>query len=66
MTMEAYEIYQVFSESEDHTLCVDTVSTDREALELYESKDGFLWLGIDGPTAFEVIRARPHGMALIS
>jgi hypothetical protein len=66
MIMEAYELYQVFSENEDHTLCVDTVSTDKEAIELYESKDGFLWLGIYGPTAFEVIRARPHGMALIS
>lgn len=63
--MKEYDFYQVFSENEDHTLCVDNVDTDAEALELYEKKDGFLWLGIFGPTAFEVIRARPYGMALI-
>ncbi len=62
----SYEVYQVFSESEDHTLQVDSVDTLQEAQELYMQKDGFLLLGIDAPTAFDVIFARPYGMALIS
>ena len=64
MTMN-HEIYQVFSENESHTLCVDSADTEEAAIELYERKDGFLLLGIDAPTAFEVIRARPYGMSLI-
>lgn len=62
----SYEVYQVFSESEDHTLQVDSVDTLQEAQVLYMQKDGFLLLGIDAPTAFDVIFARPYGMALIS
>lgn len=62
----SYEVYQVFSESEDHTLQVDSVDTLQEAQELYMQKDGFLLLGINAPTAFDVIFARPYGMALIS
>lgn len=62
----SYEVYQVFSESEDHTLQVDSVDTLQDAQELYMQKDGFLLLGIDAPTAFDVIFARPYGMALIS
>ena len=60
------EIYQVFSEGDNHKLMVDNVDTYDEAIKLYEEKDGFLLLGIDSPTAFDVILARPYGMCLIS
>ena len=61
-----HEIYQVFSEDDNHKLVVDNVDTYDEAIRLYEQKDGFLLLGIDAPTAFDVILARPYGMCLIS
>ncbi len=61
-----YAVYQVFSESEDHKLHVDNVETFEEARELYFDKDGFMLLGVDAPTAFYVIYAKPYGMALIS
>ena len=61
-----YEIYQVFSEGEDKSLVVDDVTSFDEAVKIYENKNGFLLLGIDAPTAFDVIYARPYGMSLIS
>ena len=61
-----YKIYQVFSEGEDKSLVVDNVESFDNAVKIYESKNGFLLLGIDAPTAFDVIYARPHGMSLIS
>ena len=61
-----HEIYQVFSEGESHSLVIDNVDTYDEAIRLYEQKDGFLLLGVDAPTAFDVILARPYGMCLIS
>jgi hypothetical protein len=60
------EIYQVFSEDDNHKLVVDNVDTYDEAAMLYEQKNGFLLLGVDAPTAFDVILARPYGMCLIS
>ena len=61
-----YKIYQVFSEGEDKSLVVDNVESFDNAVKIYESKNGFLLLGIDAPTAFDVIYARPYGMSLIS
>jgi hypothetical protein len=61
-----FELYQVFSTDENNKLVVDDVDTLDEAKELYESKDGFLLLGVDAPTAFDVIYARPYGMRLLS
>ena len=61
-----YEIYQVFSEGEDKSLVVDNVESFDEAVKIYESKTGFLLLGIDASTSFDVIYARPYGMSLIS
>ena len=61
-----YKIYQVFSEGEDKSLVVDNVESFDNAVKIYESKNGFLLLGIDAPTAFDVIYARPYGMCLIS
>lgn len=61
-----YKIYQVFSEGEDKSLVVDNVESFENAVKIYESKNGFLLLGIDAPTAFDVIYARPYGMSLIS
>ena len=64
--MYNYELYQVFSEGANSTLVVDVFQTYPEALETYNQKNGFLLLGIDAPTAFEVIYARPHNIVLIS
>ena len=61
-----YKIYQVFSEGEDKSLVVDNVESFDNAVKIYESKNGFLLLGIDAPTAFDVIYARPYVMSLIS
>ena len=61
-----YKIYQVFSEGEDKSLVVDNVESFDEAIKIYESKNGFLLLDIDSPTAFDVIYAKPYGMSLIS
>ena len=61
-----YKIYQVFSEGEDKSLVVDNVESFDNAVKIYESKNGFLLLGIDAPTEFDVIYARPYGMSLIS
>ena len=61
-----YKIYQVFSEGEDKSLVADNVESFDNAVKIYESKNGFLLLGIDAPTAFDVIYARPYGMSLIS
>lgn len=61
-----YKIYQVFSEGEDKSLVVDNLESFDNAVKIYESKNGFLLLGIDAPTAFDVIYARPYGMSLIS
>ena len=61
-----YKIYQVFSEGEDKSLVVDNVESFENAVKIYESKNGFLLLGIDAPTAFDVIYAKPYGMSLIS
>ena len=61
-----YKIYQVFREGEDKSLVVDNVESFDNAVKIYESKNGFLLLGIDAPTAFDVIYARPYGMCLIS
>ena len=61
-----YEIYQIFSEGDDKSLVVDNVESFDEAAKIYESKNGFLLLGINAPTAFDVIYARPYGMSLIS
>lgn len=61
-----FELYQVFSEGENKSLVVDDVDSYDEALDLYNSKNGFLLLGVDAPTAFDVILARPYGMCLIS
>ena len=65
--MTEFELYQVFSTDEDNVLVVDNVDTFDEAKSLYESKDtAFLLLGIDAPTAFDVIYARPYGIRLLS
>ena len=61
-----YEIYQVFSEGEDKTLVVDDVENYNDAVSLYEEKNGFMLMGVDAPTAFRVILARPYGMSVIS
>lgn len=61
-----YSTYQVFSEGENGTLTVDNVDTLKEATALYEEKQGFLLLGVYFPTCFNVIYARPYGMAVIS
>lgn len=62
-----YELYQVFSTDENNVLVVDNVDTFDEAKALYESKEtAFLCLGIDAPTAFDVIYARPYGISLLS
>ena len=62
----SYKIYQVFSEGEDKSLVVDNVESFDNAVKIYESKNGFLLLGIDAPTAFDVIYAKPYSMSLIS
>jgi hypothetical protein len=61
-----FELYQVFSEGENKSLVVEDVDSYDEALDLYNRKNGFLLLGVDAPTAFDVILARPYGMCLIS
>jgi len=61
-----HEVYQVFSEGDDYVLHVDHVSSKGEAVRLYEERQGFLLLGVDAPACFDVIYARPYGMALIS
>lgn len=61
-----FELYQVFSEGENKSLVVEDVDSYDEALDLYNHKNGFLLLGVDAPTAFDVILARPYGMCLIS
>ena len=61
-----YKIYQVFSEGEDKSLVVDNVESFDNAVKIYESKNGFLLLGIDAPTAFDVIYAKPNNKSLIS
>jgi hypothetical protein len=62
----AYELYQVFSEGENKTLVVDNVENYNDAVSLYEEKNGFMLIGVDAPTAFGVIFARPYGMSVIS
>ena len=66
MGYKIYQVFQVFSEGEDKSLVVDNVESFDEAVKIYESKTGFLLLGIDAPTAFDVIYAKPYGMSLIS
>jgi hypothetical protein len=61
-----HEIYQVFSESDNNQLVVDNLNTYDEAVAVYNDKQGFLLLGIDAPTAFNVILAKPYGISLIS
>jgi hypothetical protein len=61
-----FELYQVFSEGENKSLVVEDVDSYDEALDLYNRKNGFLLLGVDATTAFDVILARPYGMCLIS
>ena len=61
-----FELYQVFSEGENKSLVVEDVDSYDEALYLYNRKNGFLLLGVDAPTTFDVILARPYGMCLIS
>ena len=62
----AYELYQVFSEGENKTLVVDNVENYNDAVSLYEEKNGFMLIGVDAPTAFRVILARPYGMSVNS
>ena len=66
MGYKIYQVFQVFSEGEDKSIVVDNVESFDNAIKIYESKNGFLLLGIDAPTAFDVIYARPYGMSLIS
>ena len=66
LIMNDYEIYQVFSEGVNHTLVVEDFDNYEEACEAYYSQKAFLMLGIDAPTAFEVIFAKPYGISLIS
>ena len=61
-----YECYQVFREDADHMLLVETIEGRDEAVRVYNEEDGFLLLGIDAPTCFDVIYAKPYGMASIS
>lgn len=61
-----HEIYQVFSEGDNNTLVVDNLESYDEAIAVYNDKQGFLLLGIDAPTAFDVILAKPYGICLIS
>ena len=66
MGYKIYQVFQVFSEGEDKSIVVDNVESFDNAVKIYEGKNGFLLLGIDAPTAFDVIYARPSGMSLIS
>ena len=66
MGYKIYQVFQVFSEGEDKSLVVDNVESFENAVKIYESKNGFLLLGIDAPTAFDAIYAKPYGMSLIS
>lgn len=61
-----YDLYQVFSEGDNHKLVVDNVYSFDEAKKLYDEKYGYILLGIFGPTAFDVILARPYGIISIS
>jgi len=61
-----HELYQVFSEGTDGSLVVDNFDNYDEASKVYYSQNAFLMLGIDAPTAFEVIFAKPYGISLIS
>lgn len=61
-----YDLYQVFSEDENYVLTVDNVDSFDEAKNLYDDKYGYMLLGIIGPTAFNVILARPYGIISIS
>lgn len=61
-----HELYQVFSEGINGSLVVDNFDNYEEAYESYNNKKAFLMLGIDAPTAFSVIFAKPYGISLIS
>ncbi len=63
---KGHELYQVFSEGINGSLVVDDFDNYEEACETYYNQTAFLMLGIDAPTAFEVIFAKPYGISLIS
>ena len=60
------ELYQVFYEGENLRLEVKNYKSLKRAETFYKKVDGFLLLAVDAPTAFDVVYARPYGMALIS
>lgn len=64
--MNDHELYQVFSEGANGTLVVEDFDTYEKACDAYYSRKSFLMLGIDAPTAFSVIFAKPYGISLIS
>lgn len=60
------EIYQVFYEGESLRLEVKSYKSFKRAETFYKKVNGFLLLAVDAPTSFDVVYARPYGIALIS